>query len=205
MPELVRDLLLFVFVASTLPFAGAFFIQYVNVGKILDEKLLFAAEKFVKVFNWITGKDNFWIARATMVLTSLSYIVGLLMLDEIFVVINSAIYNSLFIISTWWNINIVELDADKAAKEGIKRIESLSDNAFMRGASISILLLFGVLYFGTQRAVVDIFVMTIGFVVVCYLISCDKPPFSRSMVKGWPNNFLRSFALLSVRSIKSPA
>ncbi len=39
----------------------------------VDEYLLELTTKFVKWFNWLTGKDNFWLAKIAALISPIAY------------------------------------------------------------------------------------------------------------------------------------
>jgi len=174
-------------------FACAAFLQYTEVGRKIDAAMLDVTAKFVKLVNWTTGKDNFWLARVATTATGIVLFLALLYPDlDVAFVLAILTVSPIWLWSIWVTIKDAENAALKAALRGAKQIEEYNDCNMLRGGSWAGICFACVLAItGNSRharisgGYATVAIMAVGALAISYLISIDKPPFKRCMLWQW--------------------
>ncbi|MEK7464614.1 MAG: hypothetical protein AAB617_02455 [Patescibacteria group bacterium] len=164
----------------------------------LDTWLLRLTERFVKRFNWTTGKDNFWLAKKFCIPEALCLV---FMFVAVWATSTTATINflgvhlmlgsmiALFTYSaSWIIIRVSEFMADMAAATGAMELSFQHKLLRTRKSAIIRTVVWPSIFyiFIHSFSVAAIFgVSEIFYVMIVYLISVNKPPFKRSMAVEW--------------------
>lgn len=187
----------------------------------LDEKLLKFFENVARKFNWLTGKDNFFLARICCVLHAICYLIFFVSLSSflppkfkgvgyLFVAVGAGMC-SVILFTGFRLINsgeeIRKIEQEIGAKnpfthlmDEISRKESVVLFLFV---VFSLPFLFVLLFEISLKAGFYILLATWFHVCVRYFISIDKPPFNRSKVWEKIKDFFKPIPVLKPIPIKA--
>jgi len=156
----------------------------------IDDWLLWLTGQFVKKFNWLTGKDNFFLARVCCIVASFFW--------WAVAINNQSIALPMTIIALcafpvmFWVVGLSEKRSEKERMAGVK--ENYRDFVaarFIRLFNLLCIIPFFICFLLPHH---DISSCSIAlgqsfFIAIFYLIGMDKPPYSRSraweLLKGW--------------------
>ncbi|MEK7464616.1 MAG: hypothetical protein AAB617_02465 [Patescibacteria group bacterium] len=151
-----------------------------------DAWLLELTEKLVKRFNWLTGKDNFWLAKRVFFASGLFMFIWVCEWNQYFVPL--AFVAGAFHIFIW--ITVASLSESKAVTDSIEGVKNLRYVNAIRWIRIYVVLAsFVVVYIDSSKALlIFLCVNRLLDILGVYLISINKPPFKRSMAIEWLKN-----------------
>lgn len=169
----------------------------------IDQRLLKVAERAVKKWNWLTGKDQFALARLVSkvgrIVALASSVAGLFLvgLSPVLVLFVVLVTTSSYI-SDSRLINTIEAVREHEMMHGIKFIttELLLEHLRRGNLSWCVAMVFMLLIFASISilyAAVNnfLFVLPATRCAVQYLISVDQPPFKRSRLRRYARFLLR--------------
>lgn len=155
-----------------------------------DSQLLCFASSFAKKFNWLTGKDNFWLSyqlilAGGVIFTFNSYI-------RTYNVVNTILVGSMtlaFILL----IKMIEELRTRFSDTKIIEIELMFLMIRLAFLVSSLLAISALLFMQTSLKTNAIFVLawSICWTLSLYLASIDKPPFSDSKVWEWLKDMIQ--------------
>jgi hypothetical protein len=151
----------------------------------IDEWVLWLTGQFVKKFNWLTGKDNFFLARVCCIGASFFFWVAVI-IDNQSILVIPALYMFPFM---FWGVRLVEKISEEERMAGIKKKygDFLTEQSLRLLNLLANIFIFIIFIFLPH---VESFMLGQSLVTaMLYLISVDKPPYSRSraweLLKGW--------------------
>lgn len=155
----------------------------------VDAQILKFFTKIAKDFNWLTGKDNYFLARFCIVLACAFLVVMGLILPKFLLV---AVMGSLgiLLLSNQLVTNVEKeflRQSQKAAKNILFNLGLLMIRyAFLLG---SVFIFFAARSRNIHTATMSVSIFCLSYASIGYLVSIDKPPFKKSQawqkVKSW--------------------
>ena len=152
----------------------------------LDQKLLDLTSQFVKKFNWLTGKDNFWLARQLTIASGLNFMAYLFFIahDRTASILFTLVIYSILII-----IGMTELASEKRSEVKIFEVELvfiLLRMTFLLPSLLIVALNFiDLLSSAANKNVIFIEIWAFSSAASAYLVSIERPPFSKSKALEW--------------------
>ena len=151
----------------------------------LDEKFLQLTEQFAKRFNWLTGKDNFWLAQHLIFVGGLTFMIYLYL--ESCDILGMVLF-SVAIIAV--NTLIETIRDCKQTLSEVKNLECELGLLFLRmpflfGSLMGAFFNLTSLFFPVKGSIIFLDVWVSFWAFSFYLISVERPPFSKSKILEW--------------------
>ncbi len=157
----------------------------------LDAWLLKITEKVVRRFNWLTGKDNFWLAKLFFAVGISSLMITFYIWMFVFPIIFFAggLIVGLIGASQWLFIREQEMVSEKSALKGAKDLMNEMSLRNTRLTSLLAFFMYNIFFLGMPLMFfVPQLIFFASDIVINYLVSVEKPPFKRSMAIEWLKN-----------------
>jgi hypothetical protein len=156
----------------------------------IDEKLLQLTSRFVKKFNWLTGKDNFFLARGCCIVASFFFWV---------LVIRKGLYCMIFPALImfplgFWAVSREEQESERERGAGAKDYVRFTARAILRRGLLVVIVF--LCTFSSSAPDLDYAFFSLAYLfllVSYYFLSVDKPPFSRSRAWEWLKGKTKTF------------
>ncbi|MDO8557788.1 MAG: hypothetical protein Q7S09_01175 [bacterium] len=163
----------------------------------VDRKLLALTARFTKRFNWLTGKDNFWLARRASFAIA---IISIPVLDFSYLPMLTPVFALLILLAAHSCGEIVSTTERIRELEMLHRVKDAKTELLLQNLRLTDIGFFTVnVILVSAGALFTKFVLIYLLGVFClplvsYLISIDKPLFSRSKALEWLKGKLHSGA-----------
>ena len=163
----------------------------------LDSYLLRLASSFAKKFNWLTGKDNFWLSYQLFIISVINLVIA-----YYYAQLNNKgpmLAGILLTLAISPLIKIME--ETKSEHREVKIFELEIYFLFIRLVLLLSMVLLFVRYVLVEMATIndEVFIFRCIWVICStlafYLASVDRPPFSKSHAREWLKNTFSFFPL----------
>lgn len=157
-----------------------------RVVRLVDGLLLKAVERFARWVNWLTGKDNFWLAKQCACIGTIMYVIDSAMW------IKDSIYKAGIIpLAVWFVLILIYSPLAWVYGSMVDFWERFDDYFRQRGTKMDgfVIRIFGSCLVLSSSIKVGFGLFNIAgntfLIVMFYLICVDKPPYAKSQVREW--------------------
>lgn len=169
---------------------------------IVDKTLLQLTEKIVKRFNWLTGKDNFYLARGVAILIIALFFSSFFLVDgwSVTSYVLSAIAIMFLGKMLFLTISLEESLSLKESLKGVKCSMGTASRIILRILSLTMSFQFFIAYilsvlFVAFQGELTFKIVLLAFLLTTftfYLMAINKPPFKRSEAVQWLKNKIKT-------------
>jgi hypothetical protein len=161
----------------------------------IDDRVLWLTSQFVKKFNWLTGKDNFFLARGCCIVCSFLCWINAINNQSvrwIFAFSGAVIFPFIF-----WVVGVIEKISEEERLAGVKKNYSgFAIDRNIRPLNLFLLIFNSIhlLFLPSDISNYNRCIVWAQFfsTAVLYLVAVDKPPYSRSRAWEWMKGWLKA-------------